>query len=104
VPCQSAEQLPGFQGPEKEVVRKQQRVAFLPGAIHHFTGQHGGVDVRAFEPLVPIPFVIEDPAVEIFFPQWRAPINAQAVETEGVQLQPRGETKTLQDVRFLLAG
>ncbi len=82
VPGEGAEQLPGLTGTEEEAMGKQQGITFLPRTVDGFAGQHGRVDVGAFEPFVPIPFVVENPPVEVFLPKGRSAINTQPIETE----------------------
>ena len=84
--------------PENAVSEKQ-CVAFRPQAIHLRARQGGRVDVRALEPFVPIPLVVDDPAVHVLLPERGAAVDAQAIEAEGVQLQPRGKAEAFQDVR-----
>jgi len=83
---------------------KKQCIALLPGAVHRRAGQNGRINIGALEPFVPVPVVINDIFVEILTPQGRAAIDAQPVKTEGIQLEPGGEAKALQDVLFGFAG
>ncbi len=83
---------------------EEQRIALHTRTIHYLAWQYSWVDVGAFEPFMPVALIIDDPALNIFLPQGRAPIDAQTIETESVQLQPGCKAKTFQDVLLALTG
>jgi hypothetical protein len=72
--------------------------------VDGLAGQDGRVNVGALEPFVPIPLVVNDSPLDVFLPQGRAAIDAEAVESERIQLEPGAEAETLQDVLDGFAG
>ena len=95
VPGEVAQQPKARYRPPEDAVEEEVQVALFAGVIDDLGGQHGGVDVRALEPLVPVPCVVDDAAFDVFGPQRRTAVGAQTIETEGVQSQPRREAEAL---------
>src|ERR1035437_7050533 len=69
VAAKSVEQLPGSEWTLQYAPGKQRGISLSPQAVDQGAGQCGGVDVRALEPLVPIPLIVNDPAVHVFLPE-----------------------------------
>jgi len=93
-----AQQLESPEWTQEEPVGKQQHVPLLPDPVHHLARKHRRINVRALEPFVPVAFIVDDPARDVFAPEWRASVDAQTVEAECVQLEPGREAEALQDL------
>lgn len=77
---------------------EEQDVAFLSCAVDYLAGEHRWVDVRTLEPFVPVAFVLDNAAFDVFVPQRSASVGAQTIEAKRIELESGREAKTLQDV------
>jgi hypothetical protein len=50
-------------------VTEQPNVPLFPCPVNHFARKDGRINVRAFEPLVPVKLIIDDPLINIFLPE-----------------------------------
>jgi len=72
----------------RQLVEKNPQDAGNARAVDHLAGKAEGIDLRAFEVLVPIGLVIYQSALHVLFPEWASAVNAQTVEREGIQPEP----------------
>ena len=68
------------------------------GLVDNMAGKYGGGYVGAFEPFVPVGFVINNATLYIFIPKGGATVGAKPVEPECVELEPSREAETFLDI------
>ena len=76
VAAEGTQKLPGSERPLNNAARKQRRVTFRSQPVHHRARQRRRVDVCAFKPFVPVPLIVDDPALDILLPKRGSSISA----------------------------
>ncbi len=84
--------------------RSSSETPLHPQLVHPVVRNGVGIDVAAFEGLVPVAILVEDPLLDIRPPEQRPAVDGQTVEAERVNLEPRGEAEGFPDVLGALAG
>jgi hypothetical protein len=82
----------------EELVQDQPPQLLGADAMDLLPGKDGGIDRRALEVFVPVARVVHEAPPHELLPERRAAVDAEPVEGEGVQPQPRGEAERLPHV------
>ena len=85
---EAAKQFEGLNGIPSQLVEKQFLQTFLADLIDHFPRKARGINLGAFEVLVPILGVTHQTTFDVFLPQRRAPVDTETIEAERIQRKP----------------